>query len=807
MMNKSMSGFLAAVLVCIQALPANAQEMVQTIRGSVVDLETSVPLYAANVAVFRDSILCVATISDHEGNFRIENIQLGRYRLVASYVGYRQAILPDVIVNSAKEIVIRFELEESPMELEEISVSATQGKGIAMNKLAYVSARTFSAEESERYAGSRGDPARMASNFAGVQGNDDSNNDLVIRGNSPLGILWRMEGVNIPNPNHFGVCGTTGGPVTILNNKVLSLSDFMTGAFPAEFGNGIAGVFDLKMRNGNNETHEFSGQLGFLGTDFMVEGPLGGRGGASYLAAYRYSTLAIFHALGIDIGTDAVPKYQDLSFKLNFPAGKQGNFSIFGMGGKSAIDILASEQTDPEKDVIYGSEAMDEHFRTGMGVVGANYSRTIGSNSLLRVILSGSLEHQSNHLDRVFRHIEDGLFIIDSIRMPDNGYNSDQWRNSASVSWSHKINKKHSVRAGMIFDLYLFDMVDSIFNEERSGYVTRLDHSGPAFLYQPYVQWKYKTAGNIDLTAGLHGQFLDLEENSSRSVEPRLGLSYQISRKSKISAGTGLHSQMLPTYLYFALQQDKLGTFVPANEGLGFMKSYHTVLSWDYAFNPKMRLRMEGYYQYLFQIPVEYTPSSYSVLDEGHDLNRFFPDSLVNSGKGKNTGLELTFERFFSNSYFLMVTASLYEASRTGSDGISYDAVFNGRYIMNALGTKEFKWGVKHQSTFAVGGNITLAGGKRYTPIDEESSELAGEVVYVDELRNSMQFKPYFRADLKLNYRLNTLKATHELGLDIINITDRVNILKQTYVSGAEPPVQEVNQMGILPIFYYRINF
>jgi hypothetical protein len=262
------------MLMLSSLISIQAQEITQTIRGTVSDRVTHLPLQAATVAVYQGSALFAASISGPEGYFRIESVPVGRYTIACSYIGYGPTTLPDVIVNSVKEVVLPIQLDESPLELEEIRVSAAVNKGTALNKLAYVSARAFSVEESERYAGSRADPARMAANFAGVQGNDDSNNDLVIRGNSPLGVLWRLEGVNIPNPNHFGVSGTTGGPVTILNNKVLSLSDFMTGAFPAEYGNSIAGVFDLRMRNGNNENHEFSGQLGFLGTEILAEGPI-----------------------------------------------------------------------------------------------------------------------------------------------------------------------------------------------------------------------------------------------------------------------------------------------------------------------------------------------------------------------------------------------------------------------------------------------------------------------------------------------------------------------------------------------------
>jgi hypothetical protein len=795
------------MLMLFSQIEIHGQDITQTIRGSVLDMETNTPLQAAAVAIYTDSILITSTISDLGGHFRIESIPVGRYTAVCTYIGYRQVTIPDVIVNSVKEVILSVKMEESPLELEEIRISASGNKGTAMNTLAYVSARAFSVEESERYAGSRADPARMAANYAGVQGNDDSNNDLVIRGNSPLGVLWRLEGVNIPNPNHFGVSGTTGGPVTILNNKVLSLSDFMTGAFPAEYGNSIAGVFDLNMRNGNNERHEFTGQLGFLGTELFAEGPVNKKSRSSYLASYRYSSMDIFHALGIDIGTDAVPRYQDLSFKLNFPGRKQGNLSLFGIGGISAVDILASEQLDPEEAGIYGDQGMDEHFRTRMGVLGANYSRQFGSRSFVNFSLSASNEQQTNHLDKVYRHIENGMYAIDSMRVPFTGYVNDQNKYSISAYWNKKLNKQHALKTGLVQDFYHFDMHDSTYNEVLLDYIIRSNHSGYASLSQPYIQWKYRSSEKLTFTAGAHGQFLYLEGNTSMALEPRAGIRYQSDGRNSFGFGTGLHSQMIPTYIYFAGQTINSGEFVQPNTDLGFLRSFQNVLSWDHYVNSNLRIKLETYYQYLYDIPVETHPSSYSILDEGHDMNRFFPDSLLNKGIAKNYGLELTMEKFFSNSYFLLFTASLYDASRTGSDGNYYNSVFNGRYIVNTLGDKEFTWGAKRKTTLTIGGKATLAGGKRYTPIDLEASGEAGEAVYVDALRNSEVFDPYLRLDLKLTYRINSVKASHEFGLDIVNVTDRKNILKQSYISGGHPPLQQEYQLGILPIFYYKIEF
>lgn len=794
------------LLIAVQP-GSSAQDITQTIRGKVKDENTKLPLITATIAVYDDSSLVTGTITDLEGNFRIESVPVGRYTLIASYIGYHKLVLSNVIVNSASEVILALEMEESPVEVEEIIVSAGGRKGHSLNRMATVSARTFSVEESERYAGSRGDPARMASNFAGVQGNDDSNNDLVIRGNSPLGVLWRVEGVNIPNPNHFGVSGTTGGPVTILNNRVLGLSDFMTGAFPAEYGNSMAGVFDLRMRNGNDERHEFSGQLGFLGTEFMAEGPLSKKNRSSYLAAYRYSTLKIIQALGINIGTDAVPKYQDLNFKLNLPLKNQGNLSFFGLGGMSGIDILASEELYPDPEKFYGEKAMDEHFRTSMGIVGVNYSKPFGNNSFVKIILSASREHQSNYFNKIERHISQGKFLIDSILLNYMGYGFFQDKFSASVLFNRKISRRQSIKTGLVQDLYNFNMDDSIMNDVSGIYTTRLDYTGTASLLQPYLQWKFKSSDKLSFIAGLHGQVLLLENHVSKALEPRLGIDYQLNQKNSFSYGTGLHSQMVPTYIYFAGQTTDLGEFVMPNSNLDFSRSIHNVLSWDYYLNSNFRIKTEAYYQYLYNIPVEKKTSSYSIIDEGHDLNRFFPDSLINKGRGHNYGIEYTLEKFFSRSYFFMLTTSLYDSKRTGSDGNYYNSVFNGSYIINLLAAREFTWGTSRRSTFNLGGKLTLAGGKRFTPVDVAASELSGETVYVDPQRNTRQFRPYFRADIKLNYRINAVNTSHEIGLDLVNVTGRQNILKQTFISGGEPPVTEEYQLGFLPLFYYRINF
>ncbi|MCH8318325.1 MAG: TonB-dependent receptor, partial [Bacteroidetes bacterium] len=642
---------------------------------------------------------------------------------------------------------------------------------------------------------------------------NDASNDIVIRGNSPLGTLWRFEGVNIPNPNHFGVSGTTGGPVTILNNKFLSNSDFMTGAFPAEYGNTIAGVFDLKMKIGNNENHEFSGQWGFLGTEIFAEGPISKKNRSSYLFTYRYSTLQIFHLLGINIGTEAVPRYQDMSFKLNFPTKKAGNISLFGIGGISQIDIMKSDQLDAGKDrELFGDADLNEQFKTGMGVIGLNYFKSINPKTWLQLTLSTSLEHQENFQHKFILDtangqtvVEDGKFVIDTI-FPKLGYNFNQVKYSASFLINKKLNSRHTIKAGIIADLYQqLNLVDSIYDEKESIWKLRLDHRGNMTLLQPYIQWKYKVTEKLTLNAGVHGQYLTL--NNSKSLEPRAGLKWRFKPTQSLSLGFGMHSQMLPAYIYFAWDTISNRTrHIQQNKNIDFLHSSHYVLAYDNSLTSNLRIRVETYYQHLSNIAVEVKPSPYSVLNNGDELNRFWPDSLKNTGTGENYGIEFTLEKFFSKSWFYMLSASLYESKYKASDGKIYNTTFNGNYIVNLLGTKEFKWGKKNNTTFGVGGKVTIAGNKRYTPFDLAASESAGFGIPEYSQWNSKQLNPYFRADIKLNYKINTRKLTHEIGLDLVNIFGTKNVFKRTYTGGT-PLVREDFQLGFLPIFYYKVDF
>jgi hypothetical protein len=800
------------IAMCFAPMLAWSQAATQTIRGKVVDKESKYPLLGVNVVLMAEGGQAAGTITEDDGSYRLENVALGRQTLEFSYIGYETAVINNIIVGSGKEVILDVEMDELATELGVIEVIG-QRSGEARNEMAPVSARQFSVEETDRYAGSRGDPGRMASNFAGVQGADDSRNDIVVRGNTPQGVIWRMEGVTLPNPNHFAIAGTGGGPVTILNNKYLDNSDFFTGAFPAEFGNGISGVFDLRMRNGNNERHEISGQLGFLGTELMAEGPLSRDKGSSYLLSYRYSTLQLFQFMGIQVGTDAIPYYQDGAFRLNFPTKNGGSIALWGIGGLSDIDIILSEQERPDTSTfLYGQNDRDQYFGSNMGIAGLTYTRPFSTNTYIKASVSASNQLVDANHDLFYRQVVDGFFQLDSVRSILD-YEFEESKVSFNGFLNQKMGKRATLKAGINADLQFlryFDSARAVITvpEPMLGpWTIRWDANVQALLLQPFAQVKYKAGERLTVLAGLTSLYYSLNPNSFSPVEPRLGLTYDLGRNQRLSMGYGLHSQVLPGYLYFYGSETEGRDPIEQNRDLGLFRSHHLVLAYDRLVARNTRLKVETYYQYLFDVPVDTFSSSFSIVNAGSGFTRLFPGTLSNDGTGRNYGVEATLERFFNRGYYFLFTGSVFDSKYRGSDGELRNTTFNGRFAFNLVFAREFTF--KKGSALNLGGKLTTVGGRWYGPVDEMASAEALEVIYLNETLNTLQFRPYFRGDLKVSYRWNRPKVSHEFAIDFINVSGQQNILTLTYAPDhpSGNPIREEYQLGFLPIFFYKLDF
>jgi hypothetical protein len=798
--------FLITFVIAFHAL---CQPITQTLRGKVVEADAQFPLIGATVILLSDTTSLKGAVTDVDGNFAISGVSIGRHSIKVTFTGFEDVVLGNIIVSSAKETVLNIVMKESATALEAVEIIATQ-----VNEMAFVGGQSFSVDETQRYAGSRNDPARMAANFAGVMGADDSRNDIVVRGNSPQGVLWRMDGINIPNPNHFNIPGTAGGPVSMINNKTLANSEFYTGAFPAEFGNSIAGVFDLKLRNGNSNNHEFSGQFGFLGTEAFAEGPLSSKKKASYLATYRYSTLAIFNKLGIDIGTSAVPKYQDGAFKLNFPRKNNGSFSVFGLAGNSSTEILVSTQ-DPGERNIYGSNDRDQYFGSRALILGSSYKQPLSKDAFITASAAFSKEGVNARHDYIrWKENANGDAVVASLPTILN-YEFQTSKLSGNVFYAYKLSHKSTINVGATADLYFFNFLDSAVNmivddPDSGAWRVRWKSRDQALLLQTFIQWKYDFNDRTEFMAGLHSQYFTLGK-AYVPVEPRLGLRYKPSDRDTWSFGVGLHSQIQAPYLYYyGDSNNAAGDPILQNLDMDFTRSLQVVAGYQRMLTKAVRMKTEVYYQYLFNVPVDLTAStSFSLVNTGAGFSRFFPMELQNTGTGRNYGAELTLERGFSKGYLFLITGAVFEAKYQGSDMVWRDTDFNGNYVLNILFTKEWKLG--GSQSLALGGKVTTAGGRRYGPVDMAESSRQNEVVYVSETRNSQQFDPYFRTDLKLNWKANRPKVTHEIGLDLVNIFGTENVLQLSWAPNpadvTADPLKLEYQLGFLPIFYYRIDF
>lgn len=778
-------------LLCFTLLTAHlsfSQNNKQNIRGNIIDKLSQSPIIGATVQILNNSEKN-GTQTDVNGQYVLLNLSPNRYEIKVSYVGYKEVVVPNVVVTSGKEVILDITMEEDLRLLNEVVVKASN-KANTVNKLASISARTFSMEEVNRYAGGRSDPARLAANFAGVSAPDDSRNDIVIRGNSPVGVLWRIDGMNVTNPNHFASVGTTGGAVSALNTNLLKSSDFFTSAWPAEYGNAISGVFDLGFRNGNSQKRETTVQAGVItGLEATTEGPISKEKGSSYLVGYRYALAGVAQAVGVDIGTTATPSYSDLSFKLNSGNTKWGKFSMFGILASSSISIAGGNTSS-----LYGGKDGND-LSSKISIMGVNHFKQLTKNTYLSstIGLNYSSTDQVNYgSDRITNE----YYSKEENNVAKTGYNF-------STSFNAKINSRLFVKIGIQDEVIGLNLFYRTKQNVNADWKQIWDYDSYTNLAQVYAHAKYSFSDKLTLNAGLHSQYFFL--NNAASLEPRLGLKYDLTNNSTLSFGYGLHAQMQPINVYFLQTQNTDNSYTYNNKNLDFTKSHHIVLGYDLQPFKDWRLKAEAYYQSLYDVPVNTFSSSYSMLNTGASFKTDLEDNLTNAGTGKNYGVELTIEKFFSKGYYGLFTSSIYTSKYKGSDGVEHNTAFNGKYVFNALAGKE--WTVGNRNKFSLDFKYTNAGGRAYTPINLTASNAAGrEVLSTDTY--SAYYDNYFRMDLKLGYTINSAKRklSQTVSLDIQNVTNHKNVFSQSY-NGGSKSIQTTYQLGLFPNVVYKLQF
>ncbi len=775
---------LLVLMIFISQIVAQVKP-VQTVKGTVVDHSLKSPLIGASIKLLGDEERM--TVSDATGSFVFRKIPVGRHAIEVSYMGYKTVSLTNLSVESGKELSLTIEMEEEIVIEKEVIVQSKHNKSRPLNEAALVSGRMFSVEETRRYAAGLNDPSRIAAAYAGVAASGDKNS-LTIRGNPPNGLLWRMEGVDIPNPNHFARVGTSGGGISILSAQLLANSDFMTGAFPAEYGNALSGVFDIHLRKGNKDKREQTFSASTIGIDLAEEGYFKKGGNSSYLVNYRYGFLTLMQQLGFKI-SDASTTFQDLSFNVHLPTKKLGDISFFGFGGLSKQrNIAANDSVTFTKDPSRRSGSVDV---SNTGALGVADNIKIDNKTLLTAVytINGNYyREEDNHYDKI-----NGPLIVTR----NNEFSENN--STFSIVVTHKVTKHHVLKFGAYttgkgFDLKQREAVSNILRD-------KVKSDGNTRLTQYFTQWKWDPTDRLRFVMGLHGQYFSL--NKTSVLEPRFGIRYRTTENQYLSFGYGLHAQIQPLGDYFA--RIKVGTdSIQPNTVLDFSKSEHFVLGYSIQFAPNWNLKAEAYYQALYNIPVSATKaSSYSVINLEDD---YAIETLANKGKGKNYGIEFTLESYWNDQFYLLSTLSLYSSKYLPSDNVWRNTRFNSNSAWTFLMGREWNLHAKKSSTLGIDLKMIHNGGARVTPINLAQS-ITQKTTILDNTRIYEQTLPaFFRIDLQTEWKVQYRKMTGTFIAGVQNLTNRKNPISQSY----DPAAGKITYkylLGLIPVIGYKVDF
>ncbi len=750
-----------------------AQNLEQTIRGKIMDKQTlellsnvTVKLVPGNHVSFSDSL----------GRFYFHKIPLGRYSISFSRLGYAPASIPNLELRSGKEINLPVELEEAPQFLREVLVVSERAKDRSKNEMALVSTRQFSVTEANRYAGGFQDPARMTLNFAGVtNAGSDQNNEIIIRGNSPKGLLWRMEGIEIPNPNHFGDGqGSTSGIISMINSTSLANSDFMSGAFPAEYGNASSGVFDLRFRRGNNEKREWMAQLSVVGIDVASEGPIGKNGG-SYRAGARYSTLELLLKSGlININSgNFKPAYRDLNYTIDIPLKKAGLLTFWGLAG--------ANDTEDEKLTT------KDYSNSNMGAFGLSYKLPFKKGHLSTVLALTTESANVSKIENIsnaWKTTRDQLYRYPNIRL--------------NATYVYKWNASLSAKFGINVSQLSFELKDDRWDGKKI--VNYLNESNSTYYVQQFGQIIKKWTPAFQTTFGLHAYQFEL--NQSKGIEPRMAISIENKSGGRFSVGIGWHSRIEPISTYLFKKYIPNGNFFQPNKNIKPSQALHQVVSYDQRIGENTRLKVEAYIQNINQVPID---TALTGLFSLVNYTSGIPGQVLeNTGKGINKGIELTLERFLADNFYYLVTASLFDSKFQNKDLVWRNTQFNNLFAGNILVGKDFT--LAKQKSLSINLRYLLRGGNRYTPINLAESIKRNTTVSVQAKAFESQYPNFERYDFSLAYRINKLNHTWSFRLDLQNIFNANNIIEERYDSNVKGLTYRF-ALPLIPIISSQLEF
>jgi hypothetical protein len=780
---------LGLILVFISSLAYS--QSYQTVRGTIKESFTERSIDSVVVTLLSENVKYMETTSDAKGNFVFTNVEIGFYDIQFNHPNYTSFIQPAITVTVSKETVLNSVMENSAKTLDEVQVTFTKERGIPNNEMANSSVFSIEPSDARRIAGGLDDPIRVAGTLPGVTASSSfSANFVSIRGNSPRSLKYQMEGVELPNPTHFARIGGSGGTFTIFSMQLMDKSDFYTGAFSSQFGDALGGVFDVKFKKGNSEQHEMTFQIGSLGVDLGSEGPLSKKNNSSYVFNYRYATVGLGR-----IGNPSSPTYQDFSFNVDVPLAKsRAKLQFFGIAGTSDRTRAAL------KDSADWKESLDRttlYLASTTVTVGGVYKKFVGKKSVFKATVIGSYSKQSDNKD----YIQNNFSIINQ---KINEYTSIPI--TAALSFKHKFGIRHSNITGLSYNTTAHDWRAEKYSFNQNRQLVLMDGTGRSNLFQAYTQSKFSLTDKFELLAGIH--FLQYDVTNQYTLEPRVSLNYQLNSKHSLSLSSGMHSQVenYATYLYE--QTNTMEETVFPNKNLGLAKAIHYIIGYKGKVFTNHRLRIEAYYQQLYNVPVDSFAFSTINLEELSDLR-----ALTNGGTGQNYGIDLGFERYTDNGLYYIFNSSFWRSYYTGVDGIQRSTAFDNKFNLRFIVGKEYKLrasatkkGVDRFRAFSWNESFNILGGHVYTPLDFVNSKLEQETIYDESLAFTQTGETLLFLDFNFSYTINKKERKTVWAIQIKNLLNNGNALYREYDTVLDQEVV-VKSTSFFPNIYYRLEF
>lgn len=762
-----------------------AQEATQSIRGIVVDNATEEPLSGISVELL-NFVPLKSILTDDNGSFKLNNIPVGKYRLLVSHDRYDIVIVPEVEVLAGKQAAVEVSLEKLPAQIAEIVVKADKirktTKDNPINHMALTGIRSFTIEEVKRYPSSLDDPSRLVARFAGVSKTHEQTG-LVVRGHSAQSVLWRLEGIPIMSPNHIFFNEASNGYLPIFNIYLLRNSDFMHGIYPAEYGNAIGGLLDLSLREGNRDAYEGSIKVGILGIEGFVEGPLGKKGKASFVAGGRFNPISFLRGrLPGSLGN--FPGTTDFSFKVT-SSFKKDKLTVFGIGGLS--DNTLNSAVIGENELGSQFPHISERRKTFL-LGGVSYKKYLPKKGYVHTSIG------SNY-NREYHHVFDSTSTKDII-------DSRTLMTTLNSYLHYVVNPKHQVRAGITASHYYLNFR----SENLEDNILRRNYQGNTMLLQVHAQWLYSITKKLKLNLGVNGQYLSF--NNTYGVSPRLSVSWQLLASHRLSLGYGWNHQMQAweTYLNRSQRLQDFGQMSDAD--LGFNKNHHISLTYDWAILNNFRLKLEGYFQYLYDMPMNQIEPNASLFNTTTTYELLSTTHFENTGIGRSYGVELTLEKFFSEGYYGMLTATFFDVKCLGANQEWLNSETSNHVIANLLFGKEFKIGKEKNNTFFIDIAYTFKMGNYYTPVNLAASIAADKQVLDWDRAYALRHPHFHNLDIRLGCVFNQKKKalSHRLLFEFTNALNQ-RVVHSEFYDPTRQTYARLRYLGILPNISYRLNF